>query len=77
MPWHLALARNSRIAAAGFADFVLSGGDVAYSRPGETGERDSANGGLVTAGWFDTMRARVLAGATPDPRRCGHAGRRS
>ena len=56
------LAMNSRISAAGFADFVLSGGGVAYSRPGETGERDSANGGFVTPGWFDTVRARVLAG---------------
>jgi predicted permease len=56
------LAMNSRISAAGFADFVPSGGGVVFSRPGETGERDSANGGFVTPGWFDTVRARVLAG---------------
>ncbi|HKV98984.1 MAG TPA: ABC transporter permease [Vicinamibacterales bacterium] len=55
-------SQDSRIAAAGFADFRPSGGEVVFSRPSTPTEREGVLGGRVTPGWFDVMRARVLAG---------------
>jgi hypothetical protein len=55
-------AQDARIAASGFADFRPNGGEVVFSRPSTPTEREAAYGGLVTPGWFDVMRARVLAG---------------
>jgi predicted permease len=58
----LRAGQDSRIAAGAFADFPPSGGDVVFSRPETPERRERANGGLVTPGWFNVMRARVLAG---------------
>lgn len=55
------LARDPRIAAAGFADFLPAGEGVRFSTPGSAREETSP-GGFVMPGWFDVMRARVLAG---------------
>jgi predicted permease len=55
-------AGDPRIAASAVADFLPSGGQVVFSRPGSPDRREGVNGGHVTPGWFDVMRARVLAG---------------
>lgn len=61
-----ALAAEPTVRAAGFADFFLNGYPMTY--------RDAANpagaprttlGGIVSPGWFEATRTRVLAGRTP------------